>query len=359
MCYYKSEVEKYNELMAHYNASFQSITEEVAFIREKFTIILKKDDALAAIGMRNSEELGLQLLKYNEKHALPAHLTKQELTEMRWYQRFLGAYDGDTTYERYYENGFDYFPTHVVTAGEPDQFKMFHWGLVPFYQKDPVKAMQDRLHTLNCISEEMWEKPSFRDAIKNGQRCLVPVKGFFEWRWLDDSGTIKVPYYVTFRNQQIRSMAGVYSRWKHPLTGEYYYSYTLLTCPANTVMAYVHNAKQRMPVFIDKENEKDWLNRDLKKDDIMDLCRPYQDSGMRAYTISKMLTTRNINLNVPEVLAPFNYNTAIQEANDFLERGEKKKAMEAFKGALNAEKASEDDLRLLASQEVKAELVMG
>jgi putative SOS response-associated peptidase YedK len=362
MCYFKSEEQKFNELMAHYEASFQSVTEEIEVIKEKFSTMLKKDDTLKAIGMENSNQLGLQMLKYNEKNALPANLTKDELTEMRWYQRLLSAYNNDAAYERYYENGFDYFPTHVLTAGEPDKFKMFRWGLVPFFQKDEVKAMRDRLNTLNCIHEEMWEKPSFRDAIKNGQRCLIPVTGFFEWRWLDEAGTIKVPYYVTFRDQKIRSIAGLYSRWKNPHTGEYYYSYTVLTCPANTIMEYVHNSKKRMPVFIDKENEKDWLNRDLKKDDIMDLCRPYQDPSMRAYTISKMLTTRGINLNVPEVRAPFNYNNAIQEANEFLQRGEKKKAIAVFKDSMNASadvsKVEEQELKSIAAQGVKAELEM-
>ena len=351
MCHYKSEVEKYNELMALYDASFQSITAEMDLIKEKFQIMLKKDDTLKSIGMEHPNELSLQLFKYNEKGALPANLTKEELTEIRWYQRFLSAYDNNNSYERYYENGFDYFPTHIVTAGEPDKFKLFRWGLIPPF-------INDRINTLNCISEEMYEKPSFRDPLAKGQRCLIPIKGFFEWRHLDEKGTIKVPYYVTFRDQKIRSMAGLYNRYKNPATGEYYYSYTILTCPANTIMEYVHNSKKRMPVFIDKENHKDWLNRDLKKDDVMDLCKPYQDPAMRAYTISKHLTTRNVNLNVPEVLTPFNYNVAIQQTHEFLERGEKKNALLAFKEAINAEKAKEEDLRLIVTQEVKAELTM-
>ncbi len=362
MCNFKSEKQKYDELASHYDASFASITEEVDLIKEKFSIMLKRDDALKAIGLENTTELGMQMLRYNEKNALPANLTKEELTEMRWYQRFLSAYNKDTEYERYYENGFDYFPTHVLTSGEPDKFKMFRWGLVPFWQKDEAKAMKDRLNTVNCIHEEMWEKPSFRDAIKNGQRCLIPVTGFYEWRWLDEAGTIKIPYYVTFRDQKVRSMAGLYSRWKNPQNGEYYYSYTILTCPANTIMEYVHNAKKRMPVFIDKENEKDWLNRDLKKDDVMDLCRPSQDPAMRAYTISKMLTTRGINLNVPEIRAPFSYNDAIQQANDFLQRGDRKKAIAVFKESMSASaeisKVEDEQLKLAAAQGIKEELEM-
>ena len=344
--------------MDHYSASFQAIHEEIELIKEKFTVMLHKDDALKSIGIEHTNELGAHLTKYNQKDALPANLTKQELTEMRWYQRFLSAYTNNNTYERWYENAFDYFPTHIITAGEPDKFKLFHWGLVPVFHKEKEKAMQLRVNTVNCISEEMWEKPSFRDAVKNGQRCLIPVKGFYEWRWLDDEGTVKVPYYITFRDQKIRSMAGLYSRWKNPDNGEYYYSYTILTCPANTILEYVHNSKKRMPVFIDKENEKEWLNRDLKKEDIMELCRPYNDSNMRAYTISKLLTTRNININVPEVITPFNYNLAIQEANQLLVKGEKKKAIEVFKSHISGEKIKEEHLLLAAQQEIKTEITL-
>ncbi|HTF19778.1 MAG TPA: SOS response-associated peptidase [Chryseolinea sp.] len=356
MCFFKSEVERYIELMEHYAATFDTITAEMDLMKEKFSELIGRDSALKSIGLGHSHELGLQLMQYSQKDAMPSAFTKQELTEMRWYQRLLSAYGSDTTYHRYYENGFDYFPTHIVTAGEPDKFKLLRWGLIPFFVKEKDKAMVLRTQTLNCISEEMYDKPSFRDAAKNAQRCLIPVTGFYEWRWLDEQGTVKVPYYVTFRDQKIRSIAGLYSHWKDPATGEYYNSYTVLTCPANNILEYVHNNKKRMPVFIDQENEKDWLNRDLKKDDVLDLCKPFTDPAMRAYTISKLLTTRNVDINVPEVLAPFNYNTAIQEAHQFLLNGEKKKALLAFKDALNADKAKEEHLQLAAGQEVLTEL---
>lgn len=355
MCFYKSQVVNYEDLADHYAASFQSITEEVEIVREKFDILLRKDSALEAIGIENSEELGLQLFRYGKKEFKPANLSKEELTQMRWYHRFLSAYGSDTTYHRFYENGFDYFPTPIITAGEPDKFKMFRWGMIPPDTK-PERVASIREETLNSRSERMWEAKPFQDAFAKAQRCLIPVTGFFEWRWLDEDGTVKVPYHVTFRDHDIRSMAGLYNRWKDPSTGEFYYSYTILTCPANSILEYVHNHKQRMPVFIDKENEQAWLNRDLGRDDVMDLCVPNNDQAMRAYTISKLLTTRNTNLNVPEVLSPFNYNTAIQEANEFLIRGEKKKAIEAFKNAMPGSELKEEHLQLAAAQNIKAEL---
>ena len=227
MCYHKSEAQKYNELMDHYSASFQSIKEELEYVKERFTILLRKDDRLVSLGLTNSNEINNQLILYSQKDALPGVYTKQDLSEMKWCLKTLSSFKEDGFY-RYHENGFDYLPTPIITAGDPENFKLFKWGLIPFYMSEKEKAMILRTQTLNCISEEMYEKPSFKDAIKNGQRCLIPVTGFYEWRWLDEQGTVKIPYYVTFRDQKVRSIAGLYSRWKEKETGEYYYSYTVL-----------------------------------------------------------------------------------------------------------------------------------
>lgn len=355
MCFHKSLAQKQQELLDHYSASFQYITEELEIIRERFIQLARKDENLNSLSLNAPEEIQNILVAYSRKDSLPAHYNKQELYELKWCLKTLHGFRDDGIY-RYHENGFDYLPSPVVTVGEPDKFKLFRWGLIPYYMGDKEKAMILRTQTLNCISEEMYDKPSFRDAARNAQRCLIPVTGFFEWRWLDEKGTVKIPYYVTFRDQRVRSMAGLYSRWKDKDTGEYYYSYTVLTTRANSILEYVHNNKKRMPVFIAKEDEKAWLNRDLSQKDVLELCQPSRDPAMRAYTISKLLTTRNILTNVSQVLDPMNYQVALQEANQYLLTGNKKKAMEAFKNSITGEKIGIEDLTNAANQEIIAEL---
>ena len=355
MCYHKSLAQKEAELLAHYEASFESITEELEIIKEKFSVMMQKDEKLSALGLGQANDIHNQLVAYSQKDSLPAHLNKQELSDLKWHLKTLNGFRDRGLY-RYHENGFDYLPTPIITSGEPDKFKLFQWGLIPYYMTDRDKAMILRTQTLNCISEEMYEKPSFRDAAKNAQRCLIPVTGFFEWRWLDEKGTVKIPYYITFRDQKIRSMAGLYSRWKDKGTGEYYYSYTVLTTRANSILEYVHNNKKRMPVFIDKGDEKAWLNKDLNQKDVLELCQPSQDQAMRAFTISKLLTSKSIVTNVPEVIRPMNYNQAIQEAHYFLESGDTKKALEAFKNSISGDKFKIEDLANAASQEIITEL---
>ncbi len=200
----------------------------------------------------------------------------------------------------YHENGFDHQLAPVLTA--PDSMGLFSWGLIPWFTKTLDQAMMLRNQTLNCISEEMYDKPSFRDSLKDGKRCLIPVTGFFEWRWMDKAGKVKQPYYVYLRQQKIFSLAGIYSSWKNPLSGELTYTYSVLTTSANPLMEKIHNNKKRMPVILDRQYEKDWLNPVLTKEDVLAFCRPYDQDKMDAYTISKRITSKKDPTNVPEVI---------------------------------------------------------
>jgi putative SOS response-associated peptidase YedK len=116
------------------------------------------------------------------------------------------------------------------------------------------------LQHLNCISEEMYDKKTYKEAIENGQRCLIPVTGFYEWNWVDEKGKTKIPYYISVKDQPISSMAGVYLRWKDKSTKQDLFWYTVLTTRANPMMEQIHNSKKRMPVIIPEAYKKDWLN---------------------------------------------------------------------------------------------------
>ena len=221
---------------------------------------------------------------------------------MEYYSSSYSQVVADLYSVRFHENGFDFLPGPVVTAGKPGEIQMFHWGLVPFWVKDQAAATRLKVSTLNCISEEMYEKPSYRDAANEGKRCLIPCTGFFEWRWLDEKGKTKIPYYIHMKDQPVFSIAGLYSRWIDRSKDERYYSYTVLTTKANEMMGTIHNSKKRMPVILPREYEKDWLNPNLTKEDVLALCQPIDDKRMTAHTISKRITSKTEETNVPEVL---------------------------------------------------------
>jgi len=200
----------------------------------------------------------------------------------------------------YHENGFSHLPSPVIISKDSAGF--YSWGLIPWFIKSIPDALMIRNRTLNCISEEMFTKPSFRDSLKTRKRCLVPMTGFFEWKWEDAKGKEKTPYYIYVKAQRIFSAAGIYSVWKDKSTDADDYTYSVLTTRANPLMEEIHNNKKRMPVIIPREYENDWLNPGLGKEDVLALCQPYEDSKMDAYKISKRITSRKESTNVPAVL---------------------------------------------------------
>ena len=52
-------------------------------------------------------------------------------------------------------------------------------GLIPHWATDTTVAR----HMYNARSETVASKPSFRDAWRHGQRCIVPAEAFYEPDW--------------------------------------------------------------------------------------------------------------------------------------------------------------------------------
>jgi len=207
----------------------------------------------------------------------------------------------------HHENGFDFLPSPILSAGKPKELQMMNWGLIPWWVKSLPDGIRLRTQTLNCISEEMFDKPSFKDSANDGKRCLIPCSGFFEWRWMDEKGKSKIPYYLSLPSQPVFSIAGLYSSWRDRQTDQEYKTYTVLTTRANAYMEKIHNSKKRMPVILPREYENDWLNPNLTKDDVLALCQPLDQTMMKGYTISKLVTSKKEETDVPQVLEPESY----------------------------------------------------
>jgi putative SOS response-associated peptidase YedK len=191
----------------------------------------------------------------------------------------------------YYENAFDFKTSPVLTVERPKELLMYRWGLIPWWTKSVDDGLRLRTQTLNCISEEMYEKSSFRDSAKGNKRCLIPCTGFFEWRWDNvDKPKNKTPYFIHSKYQEIFSIGGLYSSWRDKKSNEELLTYTVLTTKANPLMSTIHNSKLRQPVLIKKEFERDWLNPDLTEDDVLALCESMPEDFLVAHTISKNIS---------------------------------------------------------------------
>ncbi len=204
---------------------------------------------------------------------------------------------------KYHIGGFDFPKAPVITADDSKEILLFNWGLVPYWVKNEDSANDIRQRTANARGETIYEKPAFRNAAKN-KHCLVLADGFFEWRWISGKS---FPYYIHLKNHKPFAMAGLWENWKNPSNNESILTYTIITCDANALMAKIHNKKQRMPVILKENDWKKWINKDISKDESLNLLRPYDENDMKAYTISKLIAEKDKNHNIQDIIKPFNY----------------------------------------------------
>ena len=207
----------------------------------------------------------------------------------------------------FHSNGFTFPKWSVLTTHSPNKFQSYSWGLIPNWCKDKGTAFKMRLNTLNARSETIYEKPSFRGSIKS-KRCLIPSTGFFEWQEYKGN---KYPYFIRLKDEPIFSMAGIFETWIDKQTAEVFNTFSIVTCNANPLMAKIHNSKERMPVILTRENEMQWIREELTESEVKDLMQPLDENLMQAHTISKLITSRSENTNVPEVQNPVIYNELV------------------------------------------------
>lgn len=151
-------------------------------------------------------------------------------------------------------NGFAHPEIPVVCNTQPQLISLGQWGLVPGWANDT----SHQKHTLNARIETLSETPSFQDAIQN--RCIIPVRGFYEWQWLDSQGQYKQPYFIALKDSALSGLAGIYSIYNQQLT------LSIITTTANPLMAEIHNIKKRMPVILDSTSRQAWLSGEAYMD---------------------------------------------------------------------------------------------
>jgi putative SOS response-associated peptidase YedK len=141
----------------------------------------------------------------------------------------------------------------------------------------PLKAS-----TINATVERLDRAPSYRDPWRRGQRCLLVMGGFYEPH-LNDDGS-RDQYFVHLTDREVFGVAGLWERSRRA-DGSYLFSCTLITVPANPLLAAVHNAKQRMPAILAESDYDSWLLGAPQQAGA--LLQPYSAESMHAWKVSR------------------------------------------------------------------------
>jgi putative SOS response-associated peptidase YedK len=179
-------------------------------------------------------------------------------------------------------------PRQYVTPGSPiaivregydkqRQFALVRWGFVPSW----TKAMQPGRPLINARAETVYEKPSFKNAIRR-RRCLIPTDGFYEWQ--RDVPDKKQAYYIYRPDHALFAFAGIWEHWM-AADGSELESAAMITTESGLPVADIHD---RSPVVITPENFERWL--DGAEEKVQDLLKPPPDDF---WTMEKTIIARN------------------------------------------------------------------
>ena len=169
-------------------------------------------------------------------------------------------------------------PVVVAAADGAREAALMRWGLVPWWTHGvPLKAS-----TINATAERLERAPSYRDPWRRGQRCLFVMGGFYEPH-LNEDGS-RDQFFVRLAEHEVFGVAGLWERSRRA-DGSNLFSCTLITVPANALLAAVHNAKQRMPAILPAAEYDGWLRGSPQQAHL--LLRPYSAESMRAWKVSR------------------------------------------------------------------------
>lgn len=155
----------------------------------------------------------------------------------------------------------------VRRSDDAKHFALVRWGFIPSW----VKEVKPGKPLINARSETIFEKPSFRNAIRR-RRCLIPADGFYEWE--GDVPGKKQPYFIHRPDHALFAFAGIWEHWMGP-DGSELETAAIITTEPNALISTIHD---RSPVVIHPEDFETWLRNDeIDTKDIAILMRPPPD----------------------------------------------------------------------------------
>lgn len=186
---------------------------------------------------------------------------------------------------------------YTNTEGFP-YLTLMRWGLLKEYMfRDSVSFKKYAFNSFNARAENILDPKSSWYHVRTN-RCLIDTPGIFEHRkiigWKN-----KVPYFIRLANKKRLLIPALYYHIKlseadiqkikaindkymieainkvvNFETGEVQGTYAMVTREANELMKHIHNDgtnKHRMPLFLQPEQAVNWINPDLKDNDLKDL----------------------------------------------------------------------------------------
>jgi putative SOS response-associated peptidase YedK len=206
----------------------------------------------------------------------------------------------NSQYEPYFHlNGFTHGNLQIIKMDSIDRIVPASWGLIPDWAKNNPESFRKKSNTLNARGESIFDKSSYKKSAQ-AKRCLILADGFFEPHHQNGK---PIPHFCyqpskEFPNGDLFLFAGLYNDLDVEL-----YTATILTVEANAFFAEIHNKKKRMPLVIDEQYYKDWLDADMSATMVNELiATSFTNKEFKAHPVRKDLYKTDIDTNKPYII---------------------------------------------------------
>lgn len=149
------------------------------------------------------------------------------------------------------------------------------WGLIRPGQPERIDYLPSKIpgkrgrprSTNNARIETVATRPTFRAAWRAGQRCLVPAASYQEPNW--ETGR-NIWWQLKRADGQPWMLAGLWSEWTDPVTGEIVPNYTMLTtnCDGHPLLGRLHKpvlGDDGMPLPAEQQDKRSLIHVDPAK----------------------------------------------------------------------------------------------
>ncbi|MBZ9627445.1 SOS response-associated peptidase [Psychroflexus sp. CAK1W] len=203
----------------------------------------------------------------------------------------------------YHIIGFTHSQMLIIPQEKPHVLAAATWGIAPESKsvdelKDYYKEARKFGGGINARSEKAFDHFLYKQSIYT-KRCIIPVSAFFEPH--DHKGN-KYPFVFKPKDKDFLSLAGIYTRIENKVT------FAILTKEASPLFAKIHNKKNRQPVMLSSDQEKDWLKDDLDQEEIEGIIKKdYDKNQLEYYPVSQDLFHPKTNSDVEAILDRVEY----------------------------------------------------
>ena len=160
------------------------------------------------------------------------------------------------------------------------------FGFVASWVKSASDAKLRAPKQVVARNETVSTVQAYRDAWLAGQRCIIPMQAFFE----DDLRSGKpVPTRISRVDGEPMGVAGVWSSWIDPVSGQELISYAILTVNANShalMHRYQHQgSEKRMPAILNEGSYDAWLT--ARQEKAREFLRAYPANWLTANPVER------------------------------------------------------------------------